>query len=196
MKKLMMAAAIALVAVGVQAASVDWVFTEQVKTANTYADLSSASAYLFLASDWATVAGKATGTQLKVEDFSGFLDSQALTKTTAATANTFGMNQKTFTDAKVAGSKSYNIVVVDSLADGGKVWVSEALTVDSWDETVKPEPTHTLAKWAVAKANTAKYLTGDSNAYTFGSGGDTPEPTSAMLLLLGVAGLALRRKTK
>ena len=191
MKKIMMAAAIAFAAVGVQAASIDWAFTEQVKTANTYTDMTGATAYLYLASDWSTIAAGAQGGAISADKLTGYLDSQTVSATTAATANTFATAQKTLTNDKVSGSQSYNIV----LTDGKKIWVSDMITQSSWDETAVPAPTHTVAKWSIAKANTAKYAT-DANASFNVGGGDVPEPTSAMLLLLGVAGLALRRKAK
>lgn len=190
MKKIMMAAAIALAAVGVQAASVDWSFSETIRTDKPYKDLGdSATAFFYLASDWATIAGGAKDGSISADNLKGYLDTASLTKLTAATVTTYAMNQKTVTDAKVAGSQDYKIV----LTDGDKIWVSDTITQSSYDESLQPPPTPTLAKWSIGKAATSKFLT-DANASFSVSSGDVPEPTSAMLLLLGVAGLALRRK--
>ena len=192
MKKIMMAAAIALAAIGVQAASVDWLFNETIRTDKPFNDLDGATAFLYLASDWATIAGGAKDGSISADSLKGYLDTASLTKATAATVYTYSMDQKTVTDAKVAGEQNYNIV----LTDGDKIWVSDTITQSSWDETAVPEPTHTVAKWSIGKAATSKFLTDANAAFTVGGGSDTPEPTSAMLLLLGVAGLALRRKAK
>ena len=195
MKKLMMVAAVALAAIGAQAAAIDWGFSEVVRSDKPYTDLSGATAYLFLASDWSTVAGKAKDGVIAADDFKGFLDSSSLTVTTGTSSSynltTYNMNQKSVKgqDAKVAGTQSYNVVLVEG--EGGNISVSDAITKESWDDKATIPPTHTVALWNIGKAATSKFLSDGNAAFTYGA---APEPTSAMLILLGVAGMALRRR--
>ena len=58
------------------------------------------------------------------------------------------------------------------------------------------EITSAIAAGAEALFNAQDIITGDPSSWSKigGGGGDVPEPTSGMLLLLGMAGLALRRR--
>ena len=77
---------------------------------------------------------------------------------------------------------SYTLLVVDSgFTDGGSWAVADYSTAGYTYEGTDAKPA--LEMKTISQSGTFK-----------AAGGDVPEPTSAMLLLLGVAGLALKRK--
>ena len=120
--------------------------------------------------------------------------------TTAEDVIGAAVSQGTFTDAgRSKGSiqpvsfndtqeipSSYNALFVLIDSDGKYVKWNETLTGNSEQET---SPVQT----ALTAAGIAGYIEAQGGMKSFG-GGDVPEPTSAMLILLGVAGLALRRR--
>lgn len=55
-------------------------------------------------------------------------------------------------------------------------------------------PSATAAQMTFVGGNQATFLNNTSNWKSFGTSSSVPEPTSGLLMLLGMAGLALRRK--
>lgn len=88
-------------------------------------------------------------------------------------------------DAKF--TKSFVAVIVNTAEDGYFTMAMNDL--QGWSSQDNPETTKIdgTAVEAAFAANGSQYS-------AFGGGGDTPEPTSGLLLLIGVAGLALKRK--
>jgi hypothetical protein len=183
MKKIMIIAAVAISAAFANAASVDWLGSYVMQPGAS----SVASGYLgaLFAADDISIADLSA--QIAVGDFTGF--------------NTFGVNQKT-TNASGsfaatswgtmdAGEHTFYAVVIDAstVADATQFWVSgtktEALVDGVGMETTVNfglmTDTMTASNWTA--------ITSES-----GESGAVPEPTSGLLMLLGVAGLALRRK--
>ena len=84
-------------------------------------------------------------------------------------------------------TKSFVAVIVNTAEDG--YFTMEMNNLQGYSSTDNTEETRidgnaVAAAW---EANGSQYS-------SFGGGGDTPEPTSGLLLLIGVAGLALKRK--
>ena len=189
MKKLMIAcAAVALAAVA-QAASISWsignVYSPSDSTAKIAAN--SMSAWLFVTANSTDVTTIKTTTLAAVQsvldsgDLSG-LSSLAAAHAVNTTAGTIG--GATGLTGFSSGTLTAFAVVVDStdLATAGKYFlVSDGATKSA---------TFTSATGMKALA------WGDQTSYTQGAGkwSAVPEPTSGLLLLLGMAGLALKRK--
>ena len=182
MKKLMIAAAIVCAAAMSQAATVSWSATAVCngsgeKTAN------AGVAYLMLESDTSAAAFKAltsvtdVNTALKDAIYGGYTPSKAGTYTVDPIANsTLGLD-----DATSYGNAYLVIFDGTTVADSKKFYVSNTYSLD------------TLAGDYNYNMSFGSQLAGSQPA----SGWTTmavPEPTSGLLLLLGVAGLALRRR--
>lgn len=190
MKKLIIAAAAIALAVASQAAVVDWgykitgdktVNSEAAAQASAYAN--NYMVYIFAAdavSDW----DKLTKADLNLaKDSSALKYSSYGSRTGAmyATENDNNVvgNPRSF-DVGDAASYVAKIVVVDTVND---TYNASDITIASRAETAGAS---TEGFKAITQANFA--------AASFGGFAPVPEPTSGLLMLLGVAGLALRRR--
>ena len=172
MKKIMILAAVALAAVVTNAATVKWSGsgikgTDGLAAGNTY------TAYFFIAADttgtFDTMTVDAAIAAISEGDFSGAVASKALISGMIAPVTA----SKTTTSAGMIDT--FGIVVN---ADASQYLVLGTKTLDCSD----PTSTQT-ASWATFNNTAADWQTAA-----------VPEPTSGLLLLLGMAGLALRRK--
>ena len=166
----MTAVAVALSAIALNAASVDWQFSELTSAANSPYSLTGYTAYLFTADTW-------EGAKISATLFNSAADSAALTY---ASLGNGAMDQwRTGTQtADNASSGNYYIV----LSNGKDYVASGALSATAYSSA---QESHTVATWSIA-ANQTPLAQSDFKAI--------PEPTSGLLLLLGMAGLALKRK--
>ena len=180
MKKLIILAAAIVVAAVTQAASVDWSFSQQALDKNNPASLDGYSAYLFTSAAWTGALASEDGITTGLFDTA--LDSASLTKTTggsgANTWNRYVTNTQTWTD-DAAASGDYYIV----LFNGSNYVASDKLTATAYASS---QEAHTAANWAIAANKTPL----SSSSFTAA----VPEPTSGLLMLVGLAGLALRRR--
>lgn len=189
MKKIMIAAAAVMFAVASQAAVVDWGYkiTGDKTVSSVAAGEASAYAnnyvvYLFAAdsvADW----GKLTQDNLASAMDSSALDFQTWTSrggATYATSDTFGVvgNARTV-DVGDAASLIAKIVVVDTV---NNTYVATDATIASRSET---------AGAGVEGVQSIAQATFASQSWTAVA---VPEPTSGLLMLVGLAGLALRRR--
>lgn len=171
MKKVLMTLCAFTLAFGAQAASVDW------KVSGEAAQIGY-SVYL--------MAGEtATTSWASVSDIAA---AAIGTGTLVKKGRVYEANGTT-TDAALTKDGSFYFVVVT--ADKSSYAVSDlyAGAAYVYDTTASP-PESAPSVSPIFAANTASYVAFGGG----GGGGDIPEPTSAMLLLLGMAGLALRRK--
>lgn len=199
MKKIMIAAAVVGLAAFTQAASFDWSTKANfVKMQdNSYIDAKS-TVYLFQTDVTGDKGYDAFIAALTADDFDTSKITQwdcfAGTLTTKDTTNTRSTGQGSGTanvkatsaageyeghqfvalilDKDASGTEYYNL----SSATGGKAKDPN----DPTDTSVNPQFSSSFFKGGWQEITT--------------SGGDVPEPTSGLLLLLGMAGLALRRK--
>ena len=190
MKKILIAAIVAAgCVIFANAASIDWQFSQQIRTdKGTSSDLTGYSAYLFTASAWSTVEAAVSGGALDATKFTGYLDDAALQVTTAATAKTYITGSQTTTSTSLSDGTYY--IVLANLDAGGDIW-SKSFAMSTYDESADPVPAHENYAWTISKMATGSYLNnGNSAGWTV----SVPEPTTGLMLLLGMAGLALKRK--
>ena len=172
MKKLMIAAALALGFASMSQAAVYYWGAEAAKDLATY---NGQTIYVLASTfDWtdATTA----------EDVMGAAVSQG--SVVSGGRGAYLISQQSFTDTAEVPS-TYNALFVLIDGDGKYAKWNETLTGNTTQET-NPVVTDQTA------AGIAGHIAAQGGMKSFG--GDVPEPTSAMLLLLGVAGLALRRR--
>ena len=192
MKKLMFGLALAAVAFGVQAAQIDWQIDAKAIKAQDGSNLSGETAYLMMFES----AAAASAYQAKLADGS--------VKLTDATAAAIDHATSTYTSSKSAGKIDKRTATVAS-ADPGEYAQFAILVVDG-------------DKFVMGSAYEGQFYLpgddqfGDASGVSFGgtlfaqsgangwntNGGSTPvpEPTSGLLLLIGGAMVALRRKQK
>lgn len=180
MKKLIMGLAAVALAGSLQAATAAWGMAND--GAKTYAN---ATVYMVLSTDYsdAIAALDAGGTSVATT-MSGYALGEVVT------LNPKGAGNNTYSSA-TSGQSYYWIVVMSNggtIADGMQYYSTAAISYATMD-----------AAGAIASgaATPSDFMLVDktTNLFTGTSGTiGAPEPTSGLLLLLGVAGLALKRK--
>ena len=191
MKKLMMAAAVALAAIGLNAATVNWQATKGYLydgAGDSAVKVTTGSAYLmFVTASYAQ--------DDLVSDFvkanynsSATLTAMGESGAMATGAGTIGSN------ARIAGAESTYATTADATVyfvvfKDDKMYISDATTA-AYD-SVTAESLATFASMTTSSKLSVDAASGYSTAGWYGA---VPEPTSGLLMLLGMAGLALRRK--
>ena len=172
MKRLILMAVVAISAGFANAASFNWKLTtgSDYLGMNVYA-VSGSTATSILAACQSTDSAKWT------DVFSGF--TSATVAGTGSRANAAGASDG------IAANDTLVFVIVDgAVANGSKYWVVNDYSIP---DTYVYEPPNTPS----ATATIALSTQGTAGSGTFTA---VPEPTSGLLMLLGVAGLALRRR--
>ena len=203
MKKLMIAAAIVCAAAVSQAATTSWNWstgTSVLKAGYTgsgtsSAVMSGATIYLFAADAATGSSDKSPQTALlaalqggttKLSDLAGMAIASGTTDSAGKILNTAPVNF-TRTDVEVGTTKYYyELVVADDY-----VYFSGLGNAIAQDEGKDAILATTSGASTQLKDTTGKATYGGPGWYQIAS---VPEPTSGLLLLLGVAGLALRRR--
>jgi len=179
MNKLIIAAAMFVVGMSVNAASLDWKFT----TAKSKVD--GLTAYVLVGSSavttWANEAAIASAASA-YETIQGSSAHGSPSKVGSGSNVQYYTTGTLKASGTVAGKDtaltSWYMVVVDSV--NSKFYVTDATATGIREDN--DSPSQQSVSWSNLKTTTA---------YTFSS---VPEPTSGLLLLLGMAGLALRRR--
>lgn len=205
MKKLMMATAVTLVAIASQAASFNW------QTSG-----SSNQNYIYFGSSkvQSTTLGATVIGSAYLFDSAALAQSQLLSNLrgaddAAAYWNTMGTSTAGYVDkATVASSKItltptrdygevgvYNLyyaVLIKDASGNTQVLISDTTPAERQASATTPVSfTGNKTLGGNVNAGTGTAFTGNGGWYTVAT---IPEPTSGLLLLLGVAGLALKRK--
>ena len=187
MKKLMFMLAAVAMAACAQAASVYWTCTYVAKGAENYVDNGLAffvNAATLSRSDFLALEGKgATAVSDALSgmySYTGGSDGKYSVAKADAVANaTLGLSDAT------TGNNAY-LVIFDTatITDASNFYVTEAKSFDTMSGTFS-----TQIKWGDQETASSA-----SGAWKSVSGSAVPEPTSGLLMLIGMAGLALRRK--
>ena len=185
MKKLIVATCAAMIGLATQAATINWSFTWATDADGN--DLTSGTAYLMNVATMSTSAAEAALTA-KTFDATKALDSVAIT--TDASDGAHGRNVAT---VDVSGDQTFYAVIVSG--DNYGITSTINKSVATIGSTTVP-----FAELSDDSGNS--YMTWKPGGISGGSGGGgggsggVPEPTSGLLLLVGGAMLALRRKQK
>jgi len=186
MRKLIIAFAAVAVATFAQAATVDWELSSK-NTIQTYSGGAGASITIYLldtgATDYAkTIAGIANGsvTSANIASQAGYLTQG----TTGASGAKVGKASGSASVDTAGTDYSMVFVYFETVDTKNYYYLSGAQTGTSYDGSAE-YPTGTTAKWEAAAYS-------QSNWHAVSS--SVPEPTSGLLMLLGMAGLALRRR--
>ena len=189
MKKLMVAAAIIMAAAVSQAASFDWKTAKSGGSVNAFesGSLVASTAYIFTADQAsAIVAAFAAGNDWT----SGSLDSSSIGTNGKITAKEPLFD---YGGAGVAATINAIFAFTENVGGTDYLYVS---SVASANGPANGSATITFYESAVSTAlNDATKGYSAAGWYNVASS-PIPEPTSGLMLLLGVAGLALRRKQK
>ena len=192
MKKIMLAVAVLGAAMATQAATIQWgsdkLFTAADETGgfSSTAIKNAATGYLFTltSSEYDSFLADytANGNMLKVWDtYKGSLESA-----TGSAATTMRGSAATITTEANVGDTVY----------GAIIYTYHDATYDK-DFYIANIATGTVgAEAGLTLANLGTKFLGGTNPTSTGGWQAIPEPTSGLLLLLGVAGLALRRRQK
>lgn len=194
MKKLVIVAVAVLCGAFAQASTVAWNMANV--TGPDGELLTAGHAYVFFVqgnekadtSSWATLAEK--GKDALISAVAGANMDYTKAQASKADAGAFSQAAMALSDVDLAYSTKYSVYAVifdtDTITDASHFYVTDATAAQTtFTETSALTKTYTIGTTPSATA---------SNWKAVGSSGPVPEPTSGLLLVLGMAGLALRRK--
>ena len=186
MKKLMFMFGVFALAVSAQAASVKWTCT------NVYApnatDKMDGIAYFVNA---ATLSQGSLASLKSASDFTQALDGMySWTPTTAGNYGSTASNTALGYSEDGGQEVSAYLLIFDTatITDDSKYFTTDAKTFTTFTGT------QTASVSFMSQATASRAAGAWSSVVPTGGGENVPEPTSGLLMLLGMAGLALRRK--
>ena len=195
MKKLMMALGVVALAATVQAATFRWYNSAAIAAAgDSTTDVSSGTVYLFsgsgqsaLLTGYITAIAGGTSAADYLSGAAGFVGTGTLASGTTFSATTVASASITsgravWSETTTDASRNYFQVLVD----GDNIYIADTISV-----TVKGTGNSNIA---FSNDESLAAIKQASDGYAGGGWYAVPEPTSGLLMLLGMAGLALKRK--
>lgn len=182
MKKMMIMLGISALAAGVHAASVNWNVSSTYKTETFYVFNGNVSAAIVSAMSDSSVGGVAA--------FNSWLESQATESYKTGTVGSRGSNGN-FLDT--AADNLTFVILDDTLAAGNKYGIQVVSTAGKTYTTGTPPGNVVIDEESFSKVANV-IAAKEEPEIPDPPSGDVPEPTSGLLMILGIAGLALRRK--
>ena len=183
MKKLMIAVAAFAIAVSAQAAAWSWSSTDAAVKPGTSTALASADIYLFFGYSSSAEANTAKGnllTSLRAgNEISGY--------TKSAKLNASGVLETQEFTGEATKNYAFAVILADDTAGNSYMFQSANKNATGLE-------TGTAALQFAISSTTLKGLTETGTGAGWYQTAAAPEPTSGLLLLLGVAGLALKRQ--
>ena len=183
MKKLMILAAVVVTSVMANAASVLWQSGTVLEPGGATAN-KSVTAYLWVvdAATYDTLSANATGTAMSDAVYAAYGSKTGDAYISATTTKKGVANLTDDSKSYAAGDSAYGVLLytygsgddLQYMGNVGKVTIEGAMDAES--------------------GYMSNFLLGTSSTATAWSTASVPEPTSGLLLLLGMAGLALRRR--
>ena len=184
MKKLVIALAVAAMAVIGNAASVNWLSGTVLEPGGAVAN-KSVTAYLWVidAATYDTLSGNATGTAMSDAVYAAYGSNLGSAYTSKTTSKKGAADLIDDSKSYGAGDSAYGVILytygtgdeMQYMGNVGKITFESAMDMES--------------------AKMSEFLLGNTSAAAPAwSTAAVPEPTSGLLMLLGMAGLALRRR--
>ncbi len=185
MKKLMMAVAIVCATVCAQAAATKWSASNIFAMNNTDKVASGTTAYLFNA---ATFSQTALVTAFAGEDFD--ISANAIGSTTLSGAGVIGNRAVDVTGTTPSTTANMYLAILQTIDGSDYLFIStqKDVTMSASESTAT-----TVGLGALTAVSQAAALDA-TKGYTGAGWYAVPEPTSGLLMLVGLAGLALRRR--
>ena len=198
MKKLIMFAAVAALAFASQAASVDWEIAAKSWTMSDGSKPNGATVYLFdtTASGYSDFVAALTGGTLgdsisasTITSAAGYVDSATTYSSTKATLLNVNYGKVSTTTSTISGEegvRAFSVIVLD-----GQNYKVASTTTGTVYTNPDDASTALFTSVQMSAGTWAEYTAAGGGG---GGGTDVPEPTSGLLLVIGGAMLALRRR--